>query len=326
MHHYRLSGSNRSPPQCFITTPSFSPKLPNSQKCITPHLKTRPYQPSNVRLRPTSSQQERSETAASNYHKVDVFDQRLPPFGRNDHAPLTPVVIIPGYGATATEYYPMAELLRETLGPGAEVSVVPVTFSTWISTVGGRPITPVLRLLHEAVQTARKRSGCSNVHLVAHSAGGWIARIYLGHVPYPIGSSSVWHGARFVSKLVCLGTPHRSDEGVTRKNMQFVNENYPGAYHTNVQYVNIIGNGASVPEKPSGTWRFWETDWFTRVSYSLTDKSIGNGAAEGDGTFLIFRHASFNFAISDFTCLSPCTCPSTVRNCTIIFSFSGWSS
>ncbi|KAI0564363.1 hypothetical protein FGB62_26g21 [Gracilaria domingensis] len=177
----------------------------------------------------------------------------------------------------------MAELLRETLGAGAEVSVVPVTFSTWISTVGGRPVTPVLRLLHEAVQKARERCGCSNVHLVGHSAGGWIGRIYLGHVPYPAGSSSAWHGARFVSKLVCLGTPHRSDEGVTRKNMQFVNENYPGAYHANVEYVNIIGNGASVAEKASGTWRFWETDWFTRVSYSLTDKCIGNGAAEGDG-------------------------------------------
>ncbi|CAN8063713.1 unnamed protein product [Agarophyton chilense] len=276
------------PPPCFVAKHPFSLKPPqikaNAITTTTTRHHNQPYpQPVTARPRATLPPQTLLENVASKYLNVDVFDQQSQQAPHARPEPLNPVIIIPGYGATAKQYQPMAQLLREALGPAASVSVVPVTLSTWVSTVGGRPITPVLHLLHRTVQQATQQSGASNVQLVAHSAGGWIARIYLGDTPYPTGSSLVWNGARFVSKLICLGTPHRSDEGVTKKNMQFVNDNYPGAYHAHVQYVNIVGNGCSVPQQRSGAWRFWEPGWFPRVSYRITDKSIGSDAAQGDG-------------------------------------------
>lgn len=223
---------------------------------------------------------------STGFTAVDVFKESLcspKDFSKDE---TNAVVIIPGFGAPANNYYSMADELRKLMHYNVYVSVVPVTVQTWLRTIGGRPVTPVLQLLDDEVQKACSQSGTSKVSLVAHSAGGWIARIYLGQVPYPSGGTAhAWSGDRFVSKLVCLGTPHRSDEGVARKNMQFVNENYPGAYHDHVEYVNMVGDGGSVAEQKGAAWRFWDTDWLPRVSYRLTDRSIGNGAVEGDGTF-----------------------------------------
>lgn len=40
---------------------------------------------------------------------------------------------------------------------------------------------------------------------VAHSAGGWISRLYLSTAAY---DGRAYNGARFVSTLVTLGSPH----------------------------------------------------------------------------------------------------------------------
>ena len=40
---------------------------------------------------------------------------------------------------------------------------------------------------------------------MAHSAGGWISRLYLSTAAY---DGRAYNGARFVSALVTLGSPH----------------------------------------------------------------------------------------------------------------------
>lgn len=217
---------------------------------------------------------------------VDVFNNP-PPRSTARRAPPQPVLIVPGFGAVATEYIPLRDALRAQLGPDAFVEVVPITATTWFSCLGGRPVTGVINLIDQSVDRARRLTGSSKVSIVAHSAAGWISRIYLGHIPYPAGGN-VWQGNQVVSTLLCLGTPHRSDEPITKNNMAFVNSAYPGAFHSHVDYFNFAGDGASIASG-SGTkwWAFWRSGWFHRITYRLTDSAIADGPVIGDGKSLL---------------------------------------
>lgn len=193
-----------------------------------------------------------------------------------------PVVIIPGYGADAAAYRPMAAALRRAR-PSTHVSVAPVHTHNWLPTFGGRPVTPVLRLIHLAVLRAKRATGAPSVTLVAHSAAGWIARIYLGDLPYPRVGGVVWNGARHVGALFCMGTPHRSGEWVAKENMRFVNEMYPGCFCDAVRYVCLGGDGGSVADGP-----WWQGEWLPRLSYSMTDGESKGKACAGDGALMAF--------------------------------------
>lgn len=201
---------------------------------------------------------------------------------------VSPVVIVPGYGAPAANYQDLQGELQRVLPEGTPVKIVPVTIATWLRTVGGRPVTPVLELLDECVQDALSESdGAAHkeVTIVAHSAGGWIARIYLGGAPYPDASGRRWKGHEKVGKLVNLGTPQKSGERVARANMKFVNEQYPQAHHDSVQYYNFAGD--AVRWCGQSWWMFWKPEWMAGLSYCLTDVELAEGrsgsSAVGDG-------------------------------------------
>lgn len=201
-------------------------------------------------------------------------------------APLPPpraappvVVVIPGYGAPASDYARLREELRGALGEDADVRVVPVTVGTWARTLGGRPVSPVLELVEATVKAAVEEGDGGKVTLVGHSAGGWIARIYLSRSAEYCGR--VWGGAERVDKLVCLGTPQRSNEAVTKTNMMFVNEQCAGCAEDDVEYVCVAGTGLTFEGPGGGNWRFWEKGWLARVSYHITD--VDGGALVGDG-------------------------------------------
>lgn len=113
------------------------------------------------------------------------------------------------------------------------------------------------------------------VNIVGHSAGGWVARIWMGDEVYEGGT---WGAKGRVASLVCLGTPHTSTEAVTKRNMGFVNGVYPGCWVKDVKYVCIGGLGCRVEEQ--GWWKVWSKEWFAKVSYQMT---AGKGVLEGDG-------------------------------------------
>ncbi|PSN17270.1 lipase [filamentous cyanobacterium CCP5] len=185
-----------------------------------------------------------------------------------------PTVILPGYLAAAAPYREMEQALA---GLGYPSYTVPLSRWDWLPTVGGRSVSPILARLDETVQMALAESGCDQVNLVGHSAGGWIARIYLGKVPYDVHPSDRqrrqrWAARDRVANLITLGTPHVSRERWTRRNLDFVNDNYPGAFEPTVNYVCVAGK--AVYGRPS-----W-SGWFTYNSYVLTG---GRGDCWGDG-------------------------------------------
>lgn len=184
-----------------------------------------------------------------------------------------PTVIIPGYLAGAGPYRGLEADLNQR---GIWATTVPLTQRSWLPTLGGNSVQPVVQALAATVERAREVTGSDRVNLVGHSAGGWIARIYLGDRPYDVHQAdrarpNCWVGHQHTDTLITLGTPHISQERWTRRNLEFVNQTYPGAYYPQVNYVCVAGKAVF--------GRRWRT-WFTYNSYQLT---CGEGACWGDG-------------------------------------------
>jgi triacylglycerol esterase/lipase EstA (alpha/beta hydrolase family) len=184
-----------------------------------------------------------------------------------------PTVILPGYLAGAREYLGLQQQLQAL---GHSATIVPLRWQDWVPTLGGRSVSPILRQIDATVQQVLGQSQAPQVNLVGHSAGGWLARIYLGETPYCIHPQDtpacVWHARPHVHTLITLGTPHTSLERWTRKNLNFVNQTYPGAFYADVRYICVAGKAIWGQRRPGS--------WLAYSSYQLTG---GQGNTWGDG-------------------------------------------
>jgi pimeloyl-ACP methyl ester carboxylesterase len=126
------------------------------------------------------------------------------------------------------------------------------------------------------VRTALAEHASAQLTLVAHSAGGVLARIYLGDQPY--GPRRLcYNGHQRVGALITLGTPHRA-VGQGRQGglnqIAYVQRVYPGAYWPSVRYVSVIGKSIfGAPDGPPPERGAWQ-------SYRLLG---AEGAQWGDG-------------------------------------------
>ena len=185
-----------------------------------------------------------------------------------------PTVILPGFFAGALEYRLLEQSLQQL---GFPTVTVPLRQQDWFPTLGGRSMVPILRKIDQTVKQLREKYNTSKVNLVGHSAGGWIARIYLGEKPYNIHSdvtelAGLWHAHPYIATLVTLGTPHISQERWTKRNLDFVKINYPGAFYPKVQYVCVAGKAIYGARRP-GSW----------LAYNSYKQTCGQGNCWGDG-------------------------------------------
>jgi pimeloyl-ACP methyl ester carboxylesterase len=185
-----------------------------------------------------------------------------------------PTVILPGFFAGALEYRALEQSLNQL---GFPALTVPLRPRDWVPTVGGRSIVPILQQLDKTTKLMLKEYNASQINLIGHSAGGWIARIYLGEQPYTLHkdveeSAGLWHAYPSIATLVTLGTPHVSQERWTKRNLDFVKTHYPGAFYPEVKYVCVAGR-AIYGQRRLGQWLAYN-------SYKLT---CGIGNVWGDG-------------------------------------------
>jgi hypothetical protein len=183
-----------------------------------------------------------------------------------------PVVILPGYLASASPYREM-ELGLNVLGFAAYT--VPLKRRDWLPTLGGRSMVPILQQLDQTVQRVRSETGSDRINLVGHSAGGWISRIYLGEASYDVHPSDadkvrLWKAYSQVQTLITLGTPHVSQERWTKRNLDFVKNSC--TLHPEVRHVCVAGKSI-YGKRQLGSW-------FAYSSYELT---CGRGDCWGDG-------------------------------------------
>ncbi|MBE9229930.1 lipase [Phormidium sp. LEGE 05292] len=185
-----------------------------------------------------------------------------------------PTVILPGYLEGATAYIPLEKSLQAL---GFPTVTVPLRKRDWLPTVGGRSMMPILRILDRTVKQTLKQHNACQINLIGHSAGGWISRIYIGEKPYTIHgdeieSDQVWGAHSYVATLITLGTPHVSLERWTKRNLDFVKVNYPGAFYPYIRYVCVAGKSIFGARKKGS--------WLAFNSYQIT---CGNGETWGDG-------------------------------------------
>lgn len=188
--------------------------------------------------------------------------------------PRAPILIVGGFASSASQY----ERLRQILSAvsGRPVTVVPINWPDWISVALSDSYGALLGILDRAVRAALAAHAAQQLTLVAHSAGGVLARIYLGDKPY--GPRRLcYHGVQRVDALITLGTPHTT-VGQGRQGglnqIAYVQQTYPGAYWPTVRYLSVIGKGvfgaADGPPPERGAWQ----------SYRLLG---AEGAQWGDG-------------------------------------------
>lgn len=183
-----------------------------------------------------------------------------------------PTVIVPGYLESAIAY---RQLEQSLLQLGIPTVTVPLRRLDWLPTIGGRPVTPIVQQIDRTVKQMLQQYNATQVNLIGHSAGGWISRIYLGEQPYAARGqviTSCWKAYPLVASLITLGTPHISQERWTRWNLDFVTNNYPGAFYKNVRYVCVAGKTIFGARRPGS--------WLAYSSYQLT---CGQGNTWGDG-------------------------------------------
>jgi pimeloyl-ACP methyl ester carboxylesterase len=125
-------------------------------------------------------------------------------------APRRPAVILPGLGNNTADYARLAAALRDDHGVPA-VAVARVSRPDWLRNAAGlvdpsywrcnlrpRPVLDwYLKRVDEAVSEARELSPNEGISLIGHSAGGWLARVYMEEFD-----------ASDISLLLTLGTPH----------------------------------------------------------------------------------------------------------------------
>ncbi|KAF3447561.1 hypothetical protein FNV43_RR12748 [Rhamnella rubrinervis] len=160
-----------------------------------------------------------------------------------------PAVILPGLGNNSSDYHKLELTLRQY---GVETVVAKVSRFDWLRNAAGlvdpnywrgtlrpRPVLDwYLKKVDEAVREAKDLTQGGTLSLIGHSAGGWLARIYMEDI-----------GLSHISLLLTLGTPHlpppKGLPGVidqTRGLLNYVQKNCSKAVYTSdLKYVCIAG-------------------------------------------------------------------------------------
>lgn len=157
-------------------------------------------------------------------------------------------MILPGLGNSAQDYN---DLMEDLEGLGLSARVVPVQRYDWLRNAAGlrdikywqgtlspRPTVDwFLNRLEEVVDITKRESDGAPITLLAHSAGGWLGRLYMKDF-----------GTAGIDRFVSLGSPHlpppKDAEGIvdqTRGILTFCADACPGAYHNEVEYTTIAG-------------------------------------------------------------------------------------
>ncbi len=206
-----------------------------------------------------------------------------------------PIVIIGGWLSAPGDYSGMARLLAQP-PYGRVVYITDIRRHEWAS-LRDPDFRPVMDILARTVELVLQETSAEQVEVIGHSAGGRVARAYLGDRPY---YGRVYDGHTRVASLTTLGTAHLTWEVYVAKFGQFVNDTYPGAYFDHVTYRSI--GGESVRGRRWGTLE----QMFAFRSYQLVcndGEVIGDGVVPAASCYLSgaenlilsgVRHAPYN--------------------------------
>lgn len=182
-----------------------------------------------------------------------ISDDRPSPPTSNQSRPNSfkyrPVVILPGLGNNSTDYQRLVYCLKEYGVPAVVAKVSRLDWlrnaaglidaNYWRGTLRPRPVLDwYLKRVADAVHEAKQLTQGGCLSLIGHSAGGWLARVYMEEF-----------GSSHISLLLTLGSPHlpppKGLTGVidqTRGLLDYVEKYCSKAIYTpRLKYVCIAG-------------------------------------------------------------------------------------
>ena len=225
------------------------------------HAHYRRRAPARVAARPRASTDGASKASSSS----SSSSSESPSDGPNH------VVVVPGFLSGADAYGGMARALEAT-GWFTSVTVVPITRDMWYPTLLGGDFAPMLDAIEAAVVSIgetnddadRVTNPRRDLCVVGHSAGGWLARLWMGDAPYANGK--VYGGAPRVKTLLTLGTPHTSLE-------EYPFGRVPERLADVVKTGSVGSNGSSAEgaEGAEGANPTWTAERASASSLSLTN-------------------------------------------------------
>ena len=175
-------------------------------------------------------------------------------------------MIVGGHMAWPVSYQGVAKVLGEI--SGREVHVVPISPFDWA--LGSyRGYGQIVFEVATTVDRALLESEADKVVLVGFSAGGILARTYIGGDP-PYGGRR-YSGHRRVSHLITLGTPHNVPKTGPLAPIAAVNELFPGALHApaGLRYLSVAGAAVDGSRSRRARGRY--------------ERFVGDGRVAGDG-------------------------------------------
>lgn len=160
-----------------------------------------------------------------------------------------PAVILPGLGNNSSDYNNLQLTLKDYGVPSVIAKVSRLDWlrnaaglvdpKYWQGTLQPRPVLDwYLKRVDEAVRESKELAQGGTISLIGHSAGGWLARVYMEEF-----------GLSHISLLLTLGTPHlpppKGVSGVidqTRGLLNYVEKHCRKAVYTpQLKYVCIAG-------------------------------------------------------------------------------------
>jgi len=175
-----------------------------------------------------------------------------------------PILVLPGFGNETADYtapfgVEEASLAAALRSRGYAVHVLPLVRKDWLKVAGGL-LSPnfyagrcsawegygwYLQRVAAELQRVRAATGAERVTLCGHSAGGWLARAFVGDERF--GASADGGPVPGVAAVVSLGTPHLPPPpgvfDVTRGALHWLNATLPGSHFAprGVRYVSVAG-------------------------------------------------------------------------------------
>lgn len=229
---------------------------------------------------------------------------------------ILPIVILPGFLTPssspmyATMARNLARYMEEEWERQAVVRISKMGYGDWFHIIRGGDFSTYLNRAYDTVAELFEEYG--QVRIVGHSAGGWVARLLLGDIPY---QKRVYNAKTMVNTLVTLGTPHysleqypfgRIDESIDvshihasdailqhikTSSLQYCNHIYPrgDAFEPDTTIVCVAGDGISS-----------SSSYMTYQSYK---SGCGRGSVRGDGVtplqIALLPHASQTIVLDD---------------------------
>jgi len=152
----------------------------------------------------------------------------------------------------------------------AVVRISYMGYGDWFRIICGGDFSTYLDRAYSVVEELYRDTNNTPVRIVGHSAGGWVARLLLGDVPY---QGRVYNAKTMTSTLVTLGTPHQSleqypfgriDESIDvshihasddvlekiqTSSLQYCNHVYPrgDAFEPDTKIVCVVGRVSQAP-------------------------------------------------------------------------------